>query len=116
MKKVFVGSVILLFLLNDWAKVKVNPFVPLLPKKKVEKTETTEEMLNIKEIKLEGVILGEERACAVINGDVYKKGDMLKEYGAQIINIDKEGVDLRYNNKIYRIGIKEETETRKEMR
>lgn len=116
MRKVFVGSIILLFLLNGWTEVKVNPFVSLLPKKKVERIKITEKMLNIEEIKLEGVILGEKKACAIINGEVYKKGDILKKYGAQIVNIDKEGVDLKYNKKIYRIEVKTEIETRKEIK
>ncbi len=110
MKKIFMG-IILLFLLKGWGKVKVNPFISLIPKRP-EKIKTVEKLLNIEGIKLEGVILGEEKACAIINGKVYKKGDIIEKYGVQIMNINKEGVDLKYNRKIYRIKI----ETKKEMR
>ena len=112
MRKIFIG-IISLFLLKSWGEIKLNPFVPLLPKK-IEKTEVVDKLLNIEEIKLEGIILGKEKACVIINGEVYKKGDVLKECGAQIIKIDKEGIDLKYNKKIYRI--KMEIKTEKEMR
>ncbi len=48
-------------------------------------------------IRVEGVIWGSARPQAIIDGEVYDIGDVVKE--AEIIGIDREGVTLFYKDR-----------------
>jgi len=90
-----------------------NPFIPALPKYKIKKVIKKEEKrLDTESIKLEGIVWGEDKACAIINGEVYKKGDKIEEVEAEILEIDKNSISLKYGREIYKISM--ESELRKE--
>jgi len=95
-------------------KEKRNPFMPVLPKHKkvIKKVIKEEKKLDTKSIKLEGIVWGEDKACAIINGEVYTKGDRIEEVGAEILEINKNGISLKYGKRIYEINM--ELELRKE--
>ncbi|OQX79704.1 MAG: hypothetical protein B6D56_06510 [Candidatus Omnitrophica bacterium 4484_70.1] len=87
----------------------VNPFVSRLPERKVviKKEEEVEiKRLNTEGIILKGILWSPKSACAIINGKVYKKGDVLEKWEAKIINIDKYGIELKYGRNVYRIEMK----------
>ena len=108
--RLFLCTVILLMLGLCLGKEKRNPFMSVLPKrkkiiKKVKKVIEEEKKLDTKSIKLEGIVWGEDKACAIINGEVYTKGDRIKEVGAEILEINKNGISLKYGKRIYEINM-----------
>lgn len=92
-----------------------DPFEPGLPKEE----EVREEDLPDPELvrpdptpvslpialSVEGLLWGSDKPQAVINGRVYLLGDKLKEVDAEIIEIDNEGVSIRYKGEIFRKSI-----------
>ena len=85
---------------------EINPFASRLPEREVvvEKKEGTEiGGLDTEGIILKGIIWNPKSACVIVNGKIYKKGDMLGKWEAKIINIDKYGIELKYGRNIYRI-------------
>ncbi len=62
------------------------------PKNKLEDT--------IPKLELKGIIFDKENPLAIINGAVYKEGDLIKSY--RVVRITKDGVKLvSRNNQIY---------------
>lgn len=56
----------------------------------------------IRNLKLQGTILGGRFPQAIINNNVVKVGDIIS--GARILNIDEKGVSLFLDNRIYNIS------------
>ena len=51
-------------------------------------------------LELNGIIFDKENSIAIINGEVYKEGDLIKSY--RVVRITKDGVKLvSRNNQIY---------------
>ncbi|MCM8773791.1 MAG: hypothetical protein NC820_03540 [Candidatus Omnitrophica bacterium] len=107
MKK-FLVNIFFPFILVNIALGEENyrdPFVSLLPEeKKVEQSTLQREMsqevsLPSLNVKVHG-ILWSDTPLAIIDGEVYGKGDSLKKFDAQILDIDKEKVLILYNGVI----------------
>ena len=55
---------------------------------------------NIPKLELKGIIFDKENPMAIINGEVYKEGDLIKSF--RVVRITKDGVRLvSRNNRIY---------------
>ena len=54
---------------------------------------------------LEGVMWGEDVRHAIINGDLYKEGDTIKDTDAKIIRIKKDVVSIYYEGVVYERSI-----------
>lgn len=95
-----------------------DPFVPLIKREQpVESTpsegnkdippskgvETKPEL----DITIEGIIIGPEFNQAIINGDIYRKGEMLKNNEVKVIDIKKDKVILLFKGWVYEKKIKE---------
>lgn len=90
-----------------------DPFMDYLPKEKEIKISKVQEEKEKKERKSEeilttlssfsvqGIAWGGKLPQAIIDGTVVKIGDIIKE--AEVIDIDKEGVTLIYNDRRYKI-------------
>ncbi len=93
-----------------------NPFGPLLPQKEAEPTEidvdaaaeVTEEVLP--SMVLQGVLWGGDSPQVIIDGEVYKVGERLKDLDAQIFKIEKSTVFIFYGEKVYKIKIEKKGE------
>ncbi len=88
-----------------------NPFRSKLPASTPGSAGATEEtsstagygdlLAEISKISLEGVIWSEKFAAAIINGQVYNKGDTIKEIDARIVDINKGKITIVYKGKTY---------------
>jgi len=56
---------------------------------------------------IEGILWGTAKPLAIINGEVYKTGDRIKDIDAKIFKIERKAVFVYYGNKIHKIGIKQ---------
>jgi type II secretory pathway component PulC len=83
-----------------------DPFEPVLP---AETQTTTQERpkdeLLPPLITIEGVLWGTDSPSAIIDGDVYKVGDNLKNLDAQVNQIEKNTVFIMYKGKIWRMKV-----------
>ena len=87
-----------------------DPFEPVLP----EEREETEEVDGVSEetrvlppeVVVEGVLWGTGSPQAIINSEVYKVGDAIKDLGAKVLKIEQNIVFITYGGKIYRLEIK----------
>jgi len=110
--------------LSVGAASRRDPFVSLLPqleKTKAAKTtpagqKKSSQPVYVKggtgelaDIRLEGIVWVEKNPAAIINGDVYKKGDEI-EKGAKITNIRKNEVYIYYKDRIHIFSIKNTVE------
>lgn len=83
-----------------------NPFKELLPQKiepqkatpqRLKEPETTE----LSGLKIEGIFWDTPLPQAIINGEVYKEGDIIKRFNAQITEIRKDGVSIIYRGRVF---------------
>lgn|GEM_PF-864323 len=90
-----------------------DPFASLFPKKVDSSMEIPDEALSANQIYIpeslgivvEGIILGGEMSQAIINGEVYREGDILKAKGAKILKIDEGTVSILYDGIIYEMMV-----------
>lgn len=83
-----------------------DPFESLLPEEEV-KTQTDEEgKIEVSaplSVTLEGVLWGTDTPRAIIDGEVYKVGDTLKDVDASVFRITENVVFISYGEKIYKL-------------
>lgn len=91
--------------LSNASQEEINPFLPKLPQeeKVVVEEEPEPEFLKVA---VQGVIWDTDTPQAIIDGEVYKLGEALKGEQGEIVDIDKEGVTIKYRNKKYKLKIK----------
>jgi len=117
MKKVF--TLILVFLVSSSLSYPQSrykdPFESLLPEKVKEEEKIQEEIIGgteepLPSMAVQGILWGSDLPQVIIDGEVYKVGDRLKDIDAQVFKIEKGVVFISYGEKIYRmeIGKKEE--------
>lgn len=123
-KKIFISILISLSLMSfSYSQGKFrDPFEPLLPsevdaEKEGEKERAREDEKERQErivseagkilfsIVIQGILWGGDLPQVIIDGEVYKPGDRLKNIDAQIFKIEKGAVFISYGEKIYRIKI-----------
>ncbi|MDD5584003.1 MAG: hypothetical protein PHV55_02985 [Candidatus Omnitrophica bacterium] len=73
-----------------------------------------EETIEPPKVTIEGVAWGVDVPQAIIDGEVYKAGDMLKGVEAKVFKIEKNAVLLEYKGKIFETGIQKGTTEQKE--
>ncbi|MDD5195544.1 MAG: hypothetical protein PHQ96_07740 [Candidatus Omnitrophica bacterium] len=73
-----------------------------------------EEAVAPPQVTVEGIIWGVKTPQAIIDGDVYKTGDILKSVDATVFKIEKSVVSLQYKGKIFETGIQKGTTEQKE--
>jgi len=85
-----------------------DPFKSRIPEKAVsiEKPAVVEDnygdvMTEINKIALEGIVWNTAFAAIIVNGQVYSKGDTIKDINAQILDIQKGKVTISYKGKKY---------------
>ena len=83
-----------------------DPFKKLLPErvkpKENYKREYTEEKIEaLREVEIQGVFWDVSPPQAIINGEVYKEGDLLEEIGAEITRIEKNKVTIIYRGRVF---------------
>ncbi|MCF7874149.1 MAG: hypothetical protein K9L84_05100 [Candidatus Omnitrophica bacterium] len=98
--------------ISVWAQSEhKNPFESGLPQEESREVEEAglfqdreEEIVNLPgEIVIEGVLWGSDKPQAIINGEVYSKGDSLKNNrSVSIFNIKNNIVFLSYQDKIFK--------------
>jgi len=112
MKKIFISILISLGLLSfsySQSRYK-DPFEPLLPQEVKEEDEGQETITSeieeaLLSIVVQGILWGSDFPQAIIDGEVYKSGDRLKDIDAQVFRIEKGTVFISYGEKIYRMKI-----------
>ncbi|MCX5657444.1 MAG: hypothetical protein NTZ48_04370 [Candidatus Omnitrophica bacterium] len=68
-----------------------DPFLSFIPQ---EKKEVKEEKITLPAFKLQGIVWGESKPRAIINGAVVSEGDVIE--GAKATLINKEGIEFLY--------------------
>jgi hypothetical protein len=58
-----------------------------------------DETFDYSSLSVTGLVWGTDKAKAIINGNIYSKGDIVNE--AQILEINKEGILFKYKSKEY---------------
>ena len=109
---------VLIFLLVVNFSLARDPFKKILPEKSEfqpeESREYPEERIGsraLEGLKIEGVFWDVPTPEVIINGEVYKEGDVIAEVGAQITRIKKNEVILIYRDRVFILS-PEKTETR----
>ena len=117
MKKFYLLLLVFLFILNLSVFSQDNdfrdPLVSLLPKQKTaeEQEAATSELERAElNINLQGIIWGHDMPQVIIDGKVYKKGDVLSDIEAKIVKIDKGVVSIFYQGFLYEKSIKKDEE------
>ncbi|MBN2120065.1 MAG: hypothetical protein JW734_03285 [Candidatus Omnitrophica bacterium] len=109
-KKVLIPLVIFMFFVSGFGYSDTrNPFVDLLPKREdgpVDLTgrqahSKTKEVILPSSIIVEGVFWDTQMPQAIINGDVYKERETLKDASVEIVKIEKGLVHLLYQGRIF---------------
>ena len=112
-----VGNTSDLGIFPDQEKEEFNPFAPKLPDPEVLLTfprasQPSSQRGSVVEFQgkpeIEGVMWGTDTPQAIIDGNVYSVGDILLEHKAEIIDIKREGITLKYEGRKYFFRIKEE--------
>ena len=92
---------------QDWYK---DPFRFLLPQAVREEEEGVERIIEETEKSLpamvfQGVLWDSDLSQVIIDGEVYKVGDNLKDLDARILKIEKGTVFILYGETVYKIEI-----------
>ena len=92
-----------------------DPFEPLLPQEIKEEEERQEEIISeieesLPSMAIQGILWGSDSPQVIIDGEVYKTGDRLKNIDAQVFKIEKSIVFISYGEKIYRMKIRKKEE------
>lgn len=85
-----------------------NPFESLLPvKRSAEGEEELDEGEKIPSlaVKINGILWGVDVPRAIIDNDIYKAGDKLKDEEAQVLRIEKSTVFILYGEKVYELKV-----------
>ena len=90
-----------------------DPFESLLPQEIKEEEERQEEIISeiedsLPSMVVQGILWGNDFPQVIIDGEVYKSGDRLKNVDAQVFKIEKGAVFISYGEKIYRMKIGKE--------
>ena len=85
-----------------------DPFESLLPQVVEEEEGVTEEIIEeieelFPDMVIQGILWGGDLGQAIIDGEVYRVGDKLKDIDAQIFKIEKNAVFIFYGKKVYRM-------------
>ena len=81
-----------------------DPFLPLIPMEAGEEIDGEGGIkVTLPPLKLEGVLWGGNFAQVIIDGQVYKVGDSLKDIEAKVFRIEKNTVFISFKNKIYEL-------------
>ena len=83
-----------------------DPFESYLPKKEknlaVVSRQESEAVKPLPSLAVQGIIWGDVLPVAIINNKVLRVGDVIE--GAKVIRIDKEGVELFYDGRVYTLS------------
>lgn len=74
-----------------------DPFASLLPSD----LDVVTDSVPLPDLSMEGLVWGSERPTAIINGKVVRVGEEIS--GAKVVEINKEGVTVLFNGKMYEI-------------
>jgi type II secretory pathway component PulC len=92
-----------------------DPFVPMLPKPKIEGViqevdpvvvSLPQEIIQAPDVNIQGILLGTERPMVIINRGIYKNGDFIKGTDAKIHKIDKDGVTIIVKTQMFTLKTK----------
>jgi hypothetical protein len=116
-RKAFLFLIVLFFLNFAYSKEFRDPFFSLLPQKVEKKEITKREEIKMEEsyyfppeVNIEGVLWGTDTPLTIIDGDVYKVGDKIKDIEAKIFKIEKNNVFIIYKGRLYRLTTKKKEE------
>jgi type II secretory pathway component PulC len=104
---------------EEAASTHKDPFDSVIPEETTSAgvvTQRQDEAIAPPKITVEGIIWGVETPQTIIDGEVYKTGDTLKNAEAKIFKIEKNVVMLEYKGKIFESKIQKGTTEQKEAR
>lgn len=115
MKKISILILVFLGLANfSYSESRYkDPFESLLPQEMKEEEKKQEEIIrgieeDFPDMNVQGILWNGNFPQAIIDGEVYKVGDKLKNLSAQVFRIEKGAVFISYGEKIYKIKIGKE--------
>lgn len=101
-------SVIFFNILSGYsgAQEKTDPFDSLLPTKSApDKPNDQPKVVQPPAISIEGALWDTEMPQAIIDGDVYKVGETLKNVDAKVYKIEKNRVFIFYEGRLYEMKV-----------
>lgn len=107
----FCSFIVILFLLINPVYSQEgykDPFEPVLPEEIEESGgRVISEVIRAlpPSVVIEGVLWGTGNPQVIINSEVYKVGDIIKDLGAKVFKIEKNIVFIAYGGKIYRMEV-----------
>ncbi len=120
MKKIFIFILVSLgFLSFAYSQSKYkDPFESLLPQVEVKIKKGGEEQKkaikeiagDIPSITIQGILWRSDFPQVIIEGEVYKPGDKLKNIDAQVLKIEEGEVFISYGERIYKMRVGKEEE------
>lgn len=90
----------------SWAEDKNDPFDSLLPEKAATiAPDGTEKVSTPPAVTVEGAIWGSDMPQAIIDGEVYKVGDTLKNLDGKVYKIEKNRVFIFYEGRLHEMKV-----------
>ncbi|HIE36507.1 MAG TPA: hypothetical protein EYP89_04650 [Candidatus Omnitrophica bacterium] len=122
-QKIFLILITIFFLNFVYPKDFRDPFSPLLPQDAEEeemigriegegRKETEEIYYPPPEVNVEGVLWGTDNPLTIIDGEVYKVGDKIKNTEVKVFKIEKNSVYIGYKGRLHRLTTKKKEERR----
>lgn len=112
MKKISILVLVFLGLANfSYSESRYkDPFESLLPQEVKEEEKKEEEIIreieeDLPSMIVQGILWGGNFPQVIIDGEVYKVSDKLKNLNAKVFRIEKGAVFISYGEKIYRMKI-----------
>jgi type II secretory pathway component PulC len=89
-----------------------DPFEQLVPKELTSGTETTSEKTEVQApaLTVEGILWGTSMPQVIINGEVYKTGDSLKNMDGKVYKIEKDSVFVFYSGRLFEMSVSKKKE------
>lgn len=95
-----------------------DPFAPCFPEREEVKKDKfvnppaseigSADKKSLPDLTVTGIFLAKDASSAIINGRIYREGDVLREEGqAKIYKIEKKKVTILYGRDLYEVNIKE---------
>ena len=105
MKKTYIIFILFCFFYCQGV-ILADPFEPLIPVEEAAGDQGEYELGEEAEIQppavvIEGVLWGKTAPQAIIDGEVYKSGDVLKNVDAKIVKIEKNIVFISHQGKVF---------------
>jgi hypothetical protein len=108
MKQILFVTILSLFALSVYseeANNKEDPFESFLPAKQEGSSAQNQKPALPPPVEIQGVLWGSDTPQTIIDGEVYKVGDTLKNVDGKVYKIEKNTVSIFYEGRLYEMKV-----------